>query len=180
MNGDVGYEAYVKDRDARTGQRTVRVSNVDAQAKAVGAHPDIKPTNPKDAIGISKVPLHLVSGIVKAYASIAHFLGNVKYGAWNWRKGGARASVYVAALYRHVDRWWEGEKYDPVDGTPHLANALACINILIETDYRGIMIDDRPPSTDLQPLYTELEAIMVKIKEKYKDLNPHHHTRLDP
>lgn len=140
---------------------------------------DVKPTNPKDAIGISKLPLHLVSPIVRAYQAIAHFLGNVKYGAWNWRDGGARASVYVSALLRHVDRWWEGEHYDPVDGTPHLANAQACLNILIETQYRGVMIDDRPPSTDLQPLYDEMEAIMVKIREKYKDKAPRHYTIAD-
>lgn len=139
---------------------------------------NLKPTNPKDAIGITKVPLHLVSGVVKAYQAVAHYLGNVKYGAWNYRPGGVRVSVYVSALNRHIDRWFEGEKYDPVDGTPHLANAQACINILIEGEYRGNLTDDRPaPGTDLAPLYAEMEAIMVKIREKYKDAAPHHHTR---
>lgn len=57
--------------------------------------------NPKDAIGSTKVPLHLVSPISKAYQAIAHFLGNVKYGAWNWRGAGARASIYRSALERH-------------------------------------------------------------------------------
>ena len=135
-----------------------------------------QPTNPKDAIALLKVPLHLVSGIVKAYQAVAHYLGVVKYGAWNWRAGGARASVYVSALYRHMDRWFEGEEYDPVDGTPHLANALACINILIETKYRGKLIDDRPPSTDLAPIYAEVESIMATIREKYRDREPRHYT----
>lgn len=138
-----------------------------------------KQTNPKDSIGTTKVPLHLVSGVVKAYQAVAHYLGNVKYGAWNYRAGGARASIYKAACERHMDRWWEGEQYDPVDGTPHLANALACINILIETQTAGNMVDDRPPSRDIGAVYAEMEAIMVKIRERYADHNPRHYTIAD-
>ena len=52
-----------------------------------------KLTNPKDALGDKKVPLHLVSGLVKAFQAVAHYLGNVKYGAWNYLAGGARASA---------------------------------------------------------------------------------------
>lgn len=140
---------------------------------------DLKPTNPKDAIGLTKVPLHLLSPIVKAYASIAHYLGNVKYGAWNWRAGGARASVYVSALHRHVDRWWAGEEFDPADGTPHLANALCCLNIIIESKYDGKLIDDRPPSIDVDRAYQMVEELMPKIREKYKDLDPKHWTIAD-
>ena len=140
---------------------------------------DSKPTNPKDGIGITKTPLHLVSGVITAYASIAHYLGNVKYGAWNYLSGGARASVYFAAALRHLYRWWSGEEFDPEDGTPHLANALACINILIETKYRGKMTDDRPPATDLQPIYNEIEKMMANIKERYKDKDPRHYTIAD-
>jgi hypothetical protein len=135
--------------------------------------------NPKDAIGGTKVPLHLVSPISKAYAAIAHFLGNVKYGAWNWRAGGARASIYRSALERHMDRWWSGEENDPADGTPHLANALACINILIETQYGGNMIDDRPPRLDVDRAYAMVEALMPAIREKYADKNPKHWTLAD-
>lgn len=137
-----------------------------------------KPSNPKDAIGISKVPLHLVSPIIKAYAAVAHYLGNVKYGAWNYRKAGSRASVYVSALGRHVDRWWEGEELDPADGTPHLANALACINILIEAQFHKNLVDDRPAiGADLQPLYTQIEAMMAAIRVKYASYSPEHFTR---
>lgn len=139
----------------------------------------IKDTNPKAAIGITKVPLHLVSPIMKAYMSIAQYLGNVKYGAWNWRGSGARASTYVSALYRHIDRWWEGEELDPDDGTPHLANAMTCLQILIEAKYRGVLEDDRPPATNLQPLYDEIQFTMDKIREKYKDRSPHHYTQLE-
>lgn len=137
---------------------------------------DLKPTNPKDAIGITKIPLHLVSGIVKAYQAIAHYLGNVKYGAWNWRRGGVRASVYFSALNRHIDRWWDGEEFD-TDGTPHLANAMACLNILVEAKELGVMTDDRPPSSGRLPeIYASFEEIMKKIKAQYGHMEPHHWT----
>jgi hypothetical protein len=134
--------------------------------------------NPKDAIGDKKLPLHLVSPIVKAYQAIAHFLGNVKYGAWNYRAGGARASVYYAAAGRHMDAWWEGEEDDPTDGTPHLANAMACIAILIEAKHSAKLTDDRPPSraAELAKVRAKFEALMPRIREQYKDKTPKHWT----
>jgi hypothetical protein len=137
-----------------------------------------KAENPKDAIANNKLPLHLVSPLLKAYHSLAAFLGNVKYGAWNWRASGVRSSVYVAALHRHIDAWWEGQEKDPVDGTPHLANALACLGILIEAQHFNKLIDDRPPSKneEWQKVRDELEALMPLIREMYKDKNPKHWT----
>ena len=142
---------------------------------------EIKATNPKDAIATDKLPLHLVSPIVKAYQAIAHFLGNVKYGAWNYRVCGARASIYKSALERHIDAWWEGEELDPVDGTPHLANALCCINILIDSKHSHNLVDDRPPSRaeELAKVRAEFEALMPKIRAKYADKNPRHYTIAD-
>lgn len=148
-----------------------------SESLATGA----KATNPKDSIGDTKLPLHLVSPIIKAYQAIAHFLGNVKYGAWNYRAGGARASVYYAAAGRHMDAWWEGEDTDPTDGTPHLANAMACIGILIEARHSHKLTDDRPPSRaeELAKIRSEFEALMPKIREQYKDKDPHHYTIAD-
>lgn len=137
-----------------------------------------KPSNPKDAIGVMKVPLHLVSPISKALQAVAHYLGNAKYGAWNWRAGGARYSVYLAAMNRHMDRFTEGEEYD-TDGTPHLANALACLNIIVEAYYIGKLIDDRPPSNHevLVDLYKKIEnEMMPKILAAYGDRKPRHWT----
>lgn len=138
-------------------------------------------TNPKDGIGITKLPAHLVSPIVKAYQAIAHYLGNVKYGAWNYRAAGARASVYKAALERHMDAWWEGEECDPVDGTPHLANALACIGILIDAKHSGLLTDDRPPSqaSELRAVRDEFEGLMVKLQAMYGDREVRHYTIAD-
>ena len=140
-----------------------------------------KDTNPKDAIAIDKLPMHLVSPIIKAYQAIAHYLGNVKYGAWNYRVAGVRNSIYKSALERHVDAWWEGEDYDPTDGTPHLANAQACLNILIEGRYTPGTVDDRPPSRrkELAAVRAEFEALMPKLREKYADKSPRHYTIAD-
>lgn len=139
-------------------------------------YPESKETNPKDAIGSDKLPMHLVSGVVKAYQAIAHFLGNVKYGAWNYRAKGARASVYRAALDRHMDAWWEGEEDDQDDGTPHLANALACINILIEAKEAGKLVDDRPPKSNYREVMNRLTPLVKKIKEKHGHMNPVHYS----
>lgn len=138
----------------------------------------VKDTNPKVAIGDTKAPLECTSAITRAYTAIALYLGKVKYGAWNWRAKGARATTYYAAACRHLDQWYQGEFYD-ADGTPHLANAIACITILIEANHLGKLEDDRPPFIDLKPIYAEIEEMMKIIKAKYGDRLPYHYTIKD-
>lgn len=138
-----------------------------------------KSINPKDLIGVTKTPLHLVSPIGTVYASVAQYLGATKYGAWNWRGNETSASVYYSALQRHMLNWWAGEENDPVDGTPHLANALACINIIIEGMYMGNMHDDRPPRVSLRPAMKMVEDLMPIIAEKYGHMHPKHWTIAD-
>lgn len=130
-----------------------------------------KPTNPKDSLGVLKVPLQLLSPIAKAFQAVAHYLGATKYGAWNWRGVGVKGSIYYAAAQRHLDQWYSGEDMDD-DGTPHLANAAACINILIEAQYQGNMIDDRPPKVDLRLAYKDVEKAMRVVREKYGHMEP--------
>jgi|GEM_PF-1650452 len=138
-----------------------------------------KETNPKDAIGDKKVPLWLLSPIAKAQWAVAHFVGMVKYGAWNWRKSGVRASVYLSAMQRHLDAYLSGEEVDPVDGTPHLGHIMACAAILIDAKAAGKLHDDRPPSVSLRAAYAEVEAQMAAARERYKDWNPRHFTIAD-
>jgi hypothetical protein len=139
----------------------------------------VKDTNPKDAIGARKVALSLLSPIAKAAWSVAQFSGLVKYGAWNWRKAGVRISVYLDAIDRHRDAILSGEWYDPVDGTPHLGNIMACCAIILDAAACGKLIDDRPPSVDMRAAYAETEAIMATLREKYKDMSPRHYTIAD-
>jgi hypothetical protein len=135
-----------------------------------------KDVNPKHAIGIMKAPLHLVSPIAIIYNSIAKYLGASKYGAWNFRGTEITASVYMAALQRHMLRWWSGEENDPVDNTPHLANAMACLEILIEGSFIGNMVDDRPPRIDIARAIKMVEDLMPQIAKRYGHMKPKHWT----
>lgn len=136
----------------------------------------VKATNPKDQISDTKVPLWLLSPIAKAHWALGQFVGMLKYGAWNWRLAGVRASVYLSAAQRHLDRYASGEEYDPVDGTHHLGNAMACCAILLDARAAGKLIDDRPPSVFVHDTYEECEDLMRRLREQYKDRAPRHYT----
>lgn len=138
----------------------------------------IKYINPKDLIGVTKVPVHLVSPIAIVQESIANFLGATKYGAWNWRGKNTKASVYYAAALRHMFLWWCGEDMDS-DGTPHLTNARCCLAIIMEGTVIGNMKDDRPPKVNLKAVMKEIEAMMPIIAKKYGHMNPKHWTIAD-
>lgn len=138
-----------------------------------------KDTNPKDAVGDKKTPLWLLSPIAKAAWAVAHFAGVLKYGAWNWRAAGVRTSVYLSAIERHLDAYKSGEEHDPVDGSHHLGNIMACAAILLDAKAAGKLTDDRPPSVDVRPAYAEAEAAMAKLREQYADKSPRHYTIAD-
>lgn len=141
--------------------------------------PRTKETNPKDAIGDKKPPLWLCSPIAKAAWAVAQFVGMVKYGAWNWRSAGIRASIYLSAMERHMDAYKSGEEVDPIDGTSHLGHIMACAAILIDAKAAGKLTDDRPPSVELRTAYAEVERQMVKARENYAHMNPRHFTIAD-
>lgn len=141
--------------------------------------PGTKPSNPKDIIGDAKVPLWLLSGTAKIAWAMAQFAGMLKYGAWNWRKAGVRYSVYLSAMERHLEGIKAGETYDPVDGTYHLGNIMACAAIILDAAAGGMLIDDRPPQLDHRPAIAEAEALMAKLKEQYADRHPQHFTIKD-
>lgn len=143
------------------------------------APPAGKATNPKDAAGDKKVPLWLLSPVAKVYWSVAQFAGMLKYGAWNWRVAGIRSSVYLSAMQRHLDAYTSGEEYDPVDGSHHLGNIMACAAIIIDAKAAGKLNDDRPPQVGVRQAHAEAEATMAVLREQYKDLTPFHHTHLN-
>tara|TARA_R110000803_G_scaffold208192_1_gene276716 strand:+ start:142 stop:513 length:372 start_codon:yes stop_codon:yes gene_type:complete len=100
--------------------------------------------NPKDAIGMNKVNMFLVPPSAKM--SIAEGLkdGAVKYGPWNWRDQPIQLSEYIAAMYRHMDAWVDGETYARDSGKHHLSHAIATLAIIIDASQAGTLIDDRP------------------------------------
>lgn len=139
----------------------------------------VKQTNPKDAIGDTKVPLALCSPIAHAHWALGQFAGMTKYGSWNWRAAGVRSSVYLSAMKRHIDAYASGEEHDPVDGSHHLGNVMACAAILLDAQAAGKLTDDRPPSVSVRPTYSFVERAMVKLRDMYKDKLPRHYTILD-
>lgn len=138
-----------------------------------------KDTNPKDAIGDTKVPLWLLSAVAKAHWALAQFAGLLKYGAWNWRVAGVRTSVYLSAMQRHIDAYTSGEDLDPIDGTKHLGNIMACAAILLDAEAAGKLTDDRPPVLGVRKAYAEVEAQMRALRAQYADKLPRHYTIAD-
>jgi len=89
----------------------------------------------KDDIG--KVMMHLlIPSFLRGVASVLTFGAN-KYQPRNWEKGIKYSRVY-AALLRHVNTWWEGERNDPETGIHHLYHAACCIMFLVTYDERGM------------------------------------------
>lgn len=121
-----------------------------------------KDTNPKDAIGIAKVPYSTVPSEVIAEVGLAMMEGALKYGRHNYRVAGVRASVYHDAAKRHLDQFWEGQDIDTDSGLSHLVKAIACCVVLRDSQFRGNWVDDRPPTLP--------DNWMVGLNAKAKDL----------
>lgn len=109
--------------------------------------PETKDTNPKDAIGVSKVPFWVVPWRIIGELSLALLEGALKYGAYNWRVAGVRASVYMSATVRHMADFWEGEDIDPDSGLSHVTKAIASLTVLRDSMLHGNWVDDRPPKS---------------------------------
>lgn len=151
----------------------------DPAEAAFRSSPASKPTNPKDALAVAKLPLHLVPDTIEAYAALAFAEGASKYGAYNWRVAGVLASVYHSALKRHLASWHNGEEADPVTGVPHLASVIACAGILLDAQLCGKLTDDRPPPADVAGRIRSAEAEVAKIFALFADRAPRHFTIAD-
>lgn len=140
---------------------------------------DTKLTNPKDVIGSAKLPLGLVPDIVRSACALAMLEGALKYGRYNWRAAGVRASIYHDALERHLICWWNGEDCDPKTKVPHLASIIACAGILLDADLCDKLSDDRPPVAPIGDFIRAMEPTIAHLKELFKDQNPHQWTIAD-
>lgn len=128
---------------------------------------ETKETNPKDRAATTRLDFSVWPETASAYGALAMTEGDYKYGAYNYRIAGVLASVYVSALRRHMAKWYNGEDNDPHTGVPHLANAIACLGVLIDASEAGALIDDRPPKADLGRLLTEFEAKVKRLQEVF-------------
>lgn len=139
---------------------------------------DIKNTNPKDAIGSSKLPLHLVPDSLSCFAALAFLEGALKYGQFNWRVAGVRASIYLSAMERHMRKWKAGEDSDPRTGVPHLASIVACAAIIMDADLCGKLNDDRPPPVHALPRTIDaLAKNTTELQKLFHNESPMQYTR---
>jgi hypothetical protein len=139
-----------------------------------------KASNPKEAFGSNKLPLHLWPATATAAGCLAFLHGALKYGKHNWREAGVRATTYVDAFYRHVAAWYEGEDLDSDSGLSHLAHALACIAVLVDAQAAGKLNDDRAYPGGYGKLTRELTKLVLKLKlaaELSDRPEPKHYTK---
>ena len=138
---------------------------------------EVKDTNPKDAIGISKAPMSTVSAAVLMEVGVAMLEGASKYGRHNYRAAGVRASVYYDALMRHAMSWWEGEDLDPDSGMSHITKAIATLVVLRDAMLQDKFTDDRPPRS--APFLPALNDTAAALLVKHADKHPRHYTIAD-
>ena len=127
-------------------------------------YPPRKETNPKDALGIAKVPMSCVPGNVLADIGLGMMDGATKYGRHNYRHTGVRASVYYDAVMRHMIAWWEGENIDKDSGIHHVVKAMTSLVVLRDAMHQGMLDDDRPPSSE--PFYPLANEIAKTFSER--------------
>jgi hypothetical protein len=126
---------------------------------------EVKDTNPKDAIGSSKVGISNVPARVMMEVGLGMLEGSCKYGRHNYRVAGVRASVYFDATMRHMFDWWEGTDIDPDSGLHHITKAIASLVVLRDSMFQGNMVDDRPPSVQggwIQEMNEKAKQILAK------------------
>jgi hypothetical protein len=128
---------------------------------------EVKDTNPKDSIGVKKVPLHLVPCEVLLETGLAMLEGARKYGAHNYRVAGVRASVYYDAAMRHIMAWWEGEDIDSDSGLPHIIKAIASLIVLRDGQHVGNWVDDRPIRLEHGADVKAMNELAAGIIERY-------------
>lgn len=100
--------------------------------------------NPKDQLGMMKLPMGLVSPIALAIESLCMVDGDEKYGPYNYRVSKVQAWIYLQAALRHIYAVMDGQDFDQVTGKPHLGYARATLGIYIDAWMTGNLIDNRP------------------------------------
>jgi hypothetical protein len=156
-----------------------------------------KPINPKDAIGSTKLPLHLWPAEATAIGCLGMLEGHDKYGFNNYIAGeGVIASIYLDAAERHLKAFASGEELTRDTGNFHLSNLLASIAIIVKARAHGKLIDDREfnpagmrdgdlhpsawPTTGYVSLVEFLTPWVKKIKAQFVGRDkPRHYTIAD-
>lgn len=99
--------------------------------------------NPKTAYGETKPKMSDTPTIGLQEMGKVFTGGAVKYGRFNWRDHKVSATVYYDAAQRHIMAWFNGEDIDPESGISHLAHVMACCNIILDAQEKGMLNDNR-------------------------------------
>lgn len=94
-------------------------------------HGDLKPS-------FMDIPIPALREMQRAHAD-----GAAKYGALNWRNDPVDIKTYINAAVRHLLDFAEGQNRAPDSGVHHLAHVAACCNIVMDSQIRGEVIDNR-------------------------------------
>lgn len=156
------------------------VESVGAPSPAPAAYTvSYKATNPKDALSGSKLPLEMWPATATAMGALGLLDGATRYGQNNYRAIGARASVYIGALKRHLEAYMEGEECSADSGVPHLASILANAAILVDCTAKGNLVDDRAFPGGYLEMVDGLTEIANRLRQDRAHLNPLHYSRLN-
>jgi len=140
----------------------------------IGLDGNVKSTNPKDGIGLTKAALSVVPLPPMFEMALAMMEGALKYGRHNYREAGIRYSVYFDAMIRHLTLWFEGQERAEDSGVHHLGHVMACCAIalddILSTEPQGI--DDRPPVTYAPDWLAQFNARVAELKARYPNPKP--------
>jgi hypothetical protein len=165
--GDLPGPDWPDDRPIVFDELRQEIIEVEAKADLLRS---VKDSNPKDAVGIRKVPFSCLSMPVMAEVAVAMLEGARKYGRHNYRVIGVRASVYYDAAFRHLMASWEGENTDPDSGLDHITKAIATLMVLRDAKIRGKCVDDRPPGT--AGFVKAVNELAAQQCDRYPDAKP--------
>ena len=125
--------------------------------------------NPKDAIGQTKAPMHMLPLVAQVWGALGMYEGALKYGEKNFRYATVRSSVYVSAAKRHLERWQEGQDRDPKTRVKHLGSVIACCAILLDAELQGTLADDRHITldVDLDTVFNDAMEVVANLHEMH-------------
>lgn len=154
--GHFSVAAHLREKDDANGTAEERREAVDRVTSRWEAEKD--DANPKDLLGIKKAPLRLVPRALRILAAPAMALGAAKYGPYNWREKGVKLSVYLEAMDRHLDAYFDRQDLDDESGYSHLSHVAACLAIIADAQAIGKLIDDRPVAGGAASLLKEQDG----------------------
>ena len=116
--------------------------------------------NPKDLLGVQKVPFTCFPAAGQIHGSMAMEDGEFKYGFMNWREHPVKARIYIDAMKRHIAAWEDGEETAQDSLVHHLGHVIACAAILLDAQEVGNLIDDRSKSGKTADLLNRMSEVL--------------------